>query len=87
MPGDRGVVARREGRRAGRLSRNTITRVQRAYLASTRAFSLLLMVIGPAMVVATLARGGGVLALGVVMGVLFTLLGAGRFWLAGGRGR
>jgi hypothetical protein len=61
--------------------------VQRAYLASTRAFSLLLMLIGAGMVVVALARGGGPLALGVVMGVLFALLGAGRFWLAGGRGR
>jgi hypothetical protein len=61
--------------------------VQRAYLASTRAFSLLLMLIGAGMVVGALARGGGPLALGVVMGVLFALLGAGRFWLAGGRGR
>jgi hypothetical protein len=61
--------------------------VQRAYLVSTRIFSLLLLVIGPAMVIAALARGGGALALGVVMGVLFTLLGAGRLWLAGGRGR
>jgi hypothetical protein len=61
--------------------------VQRAYLASTRIFSLLLLVIGPAMVIGALVRGGGALALGVVMGVLFTLLGAGRLWLAGGRGR
>jgi hypothetical protein len=61
--------------------------VQRAYLASTRAFSVLLMLIGMAMTVSAIANGGGALALGVVMGVLFTLLGAGRFWLVGSRRR
>ena len=39
--------------------------------------------IGIAMVVTTLARGGGPLAVGVVVGVLFALLGAGRLFLAG----
>ena len=38
--------------------------------------------IGIALVVTTLARGGGPLALGVVVGVLFALLGAGRVVLA-----
>ena len=36
------------------------------------------------MVVSTLARGGGVLALGVVVGVLFAALGAARLRLAHG---
>jgi hypothetical protein len=58
--------------------------VQRAYLASTRMLSALLLVLGVAMVVTALARGGGALALGVVIGVLFALLGAGRLWLARG---
>ena len=34
------------------------------------------------MLVLALARGGGVLALGTVVGVLFAALGAGRLWLA-----
>jgi hypothetical protein len=34
------------------------------------------------MVVSTVARGGGPLALGVVVGVLFAALGAARVWLA-----
>jgi hypothetical protein len=61
--------------------------VQRAYLASTRTLSALLLLIGVAMVVAALARGGGALALGVVLGVLFALLGAARLWLARGGAR
>jgi hypothetical protein len=36
------------------------------------------------MVASTIARGGGPLALGVLLGVLLALLGAGRFWLARG---
>jgi hypothetical protein len=60
--------------------------VQRAYLASTRALSGLLVLVGVAMVVSALVRGGGALALGVVLGTMFALLGAGRLWLArGGR--
>jgi hypothetical protein len=56
--------------------------VQRAYLASSRALSALLLVVGVAMVVAALTRGGGPLAFGVVLGVLFAALGAARLWLA-----
>jgi hypothetical protein len=56
--------------------------VQRAYRTSTLVTSLAIAVLGVAMVTSTLARGGGALALGVVLGVLFMLLGAGRAWLA-----
>jgi hypothetical protein len=58
--------------------------VQRAYLASTRVLSAVLLVLGVAMVVAALVRGGSPLALGVVLGALLALLGAGRLWLARG---
>jgi hypothetical protein len=42
------------------------------------------MLVGIAMVASALARGGGVLALGVVLGTLFAVLGAARLWLARG---
>ena len=58
--------------------------MQRAYLASSRALSALLLVVGLAMVVTALAGGGGALAFGVVLGTLFALLGAARLWLARG---
>jgi multisubunit Na+/H+ antiporter MnhB subunit len=58
--------------------------VRRAYTTSTRVMSALLMVLGLAMVVSALARGGGALALGVVLGTMLALLGAGRLWLARG---
>jgi hypothetical protein len=58
--------------------------VRRAYSISTRVLSGLLMLVGLAMVVSALASGGGVLALGVVLGTMLALLGAGRLWLARG---
>jgi multisubunit Na+/H+ antiporter MnhG subunit len=61
--------------------------VERAYRSSTRALGALTCLLGVAIVVVAIANGGGPLALGVVVGVLFALLGAGRFYLAGRSGR
>ena len=58
--------------------------MERAYRQSTRALGGLLFLIGVAMVASTLARGGGPLALGVVLGTLLALLGVGRAYLASG---
>ena len=58
--------------------------MERAYRHSTRLLGALIAVLGVAMVVSTLARGGGPLALGVVLGTLFTVLGCARVYLAGG---
>jgi hypothetical protein len=58
--------------------------VRRAYFASTRLLSTMLVLVGLAMVVSAVARGGGALALGVVLGTMLALLGAGRLWLARG---
>ena len=60
--------------------------MRRAYATSTLALNTLLLLVGIAMVVSALARGGGALALGVVLGVLLALLGAGRLYLALARG-
>jgi hypothetical protein len=60
--------------------------VRTAYSASIQVLSALLLVVGVAMVVSALARGGGPLALGVVLGIMLALLGAGRLWLASTRG-
>jgi len=61
--------------------------MERALVHSGRILGAALCLIGVAMVVSTLARGGGPLALGVVLGVLFALAGAGRLYLAGVRPR
>jgi hypothetical protein len=42
--------------------------------------------VGLAMVATTLVRGGGLLAVGVLMGTLFAVLGAARLWLTRGAG-
>ena len=52
-----------------------------------RLMSGLLLVIGLAMIVSALAGGGGALALGVVLGTMLALLGAGRLWLMRGGAR
>lgn len=56
--------------------------VQRAYRESTRAVGAIICLLGVAMVVITLARGGGPLALGVILGVVFAVLGALRVVIA-----
>jgi len=56
--------------------------VERAYRLSTRALGAAICVLGVAMIVSTLASGGGPLALGVVAGAAFALLGAARVYLA-----
>jgi hypothetical protein len=56
--------------------------VERAYLVSTRVLNAVLVMVGLGLIAVTLIRGGGALALGLVVGVLFALLGAGRLWLA-----
>jgi hypothetical protein len=49
---------------------------------STRLLSAALLLLGVAMVVVALAAGGGPLAKGVLLGVLFAAAGAGRLWVA-----
>jgi hypothetical protein len=56
--------------------------MQRAYRESTRAVGAIICVLGIAMVVITLIRGGGPLAVGVVVGVAFAALGALRVVIA-----
>jgi hypothetical protein len=46
----------------------------------TLVLSAAMLVLGIAMVVVTLAGGGGPLALGIVLGVLFAASGAGRLY-------
>jgi hypothetical protein len=56
--------------------------VKQARLVSMVALNGALLVLGLTMVVLALARGGGPLALGTIVGVLFAALGAARLWLA-----
>jgi hypothetical protein len=58
--------------------------VRRLYLGSTLALSLLMVLLGAALIVSSVARGGGALALGVVVGAGLAFAGAGRLWLLRG---
>lgn len=49
---------------------------------STQALSFAMFVIGVAMLISTLVQGGGPLAIGTIMGLLFTLSGAGRLYIS-----
>jgi hypothetical protein len=46
----------------------------------TAVLSGLMVVIGLALIVRTLSAGGGPLAAGMLMGLLFVAAGAGRLW-------
>jgi hypothetical protein len=46
----------------------------------TRVLSALMVVIGVAIIVRTVAAGGGPLALGLLLGLLFVAAGAGRLY-------
>jgi len=52
--------------------------------ASTRVLSAVMVVLGVVVLVSTLARGGGPLAVGVIFGVLFVAAGVARLYLERG---
>jgi len=55
---------------------------ERVYRGAVRAFSLALVAIGLAVLVLTLVNGGGPASFGVLIGIAFAGVGAGRLWLA-----
>jgi len=54
----------------------------RAYQGAVRALSLFFIALGAVILATTIASGGGPLAIGVLMGVAFVAVGAGRFWVS-----
>jgi hypothetical protein len=54
---------------------------------TTRVLSTVMVVLGVAMIVSTLAHGGGGLALGILLGVLFIAAGLGRLYISARTGR
>lgn len=53
----------------------------RFYRGAVRGFSLVFIAIGLAVLVATLAAGGGPASVGFLMGLAFLAVGVGRLWL------
>jgi hypothetical protein len=50
---------------------------------TTRVMSIVMVVLGLAIIVSTLANGGGPLAVGLLLGVLFVAAGLGRLYVLG----
>ena len=63
-----------------------MSRVERARRNMTLVLGGLTAALGVAMIVATLARGGGPLAIGILIGAAFCLLGGVRVYYAAGPG-
>ena len=54
---------------------------------ASQVLSGVMVLLGVAILVSTIARGGGPLALGVLLGVLFVAAGLGRLYVERARGR
>lgn len=52
-----------------------------AHRSAVRFLSTLMVLVGIALVIRAVAGGGGPLATGVIVGLLFIAAGAGRIWL------
>jgi hypothetical protein len=52
------------------------------YRAVSRLFAVIILGFGLTILVVTIANGGGVLSIGVLLGIVFTGLGAGRLYLS-----
>jgi hypothetical protein len=51
------------------------------YRGGTFVLSILMIALGVIMIATTLFRGGGPLAIGVFMGILFSAVGVGRLYI------
>lgn len=58
-----------------------MSRRRQTHQASTRVMSVLMILIGIALLVRTLIAGGGPLATGLLLGLLFVAAGAARLYL------
>jgi hypothetical protein len=57
------------------------------YQRSVRVLSFVFLALGGLLLVTTLASGGGPASVGVLMGIAFLAVGAGRLWIAARMGR
>ena len=59
-----------------------MTSPERVYSGSVRALSVVMLGLGAVILVKTIAAGGGPLSIGILLGIAFVPVGAGRLWLA-----
>jgi hypothetical protein len=55
---------------------------ERIYRGSVKALSMVMLCFGVAILAVTIIAGGGPLSIGVLLGLAFVAVGAGRLWLA-----
>ena len=55
---------------------------ERIYQGSVRALSIVFIGLGAAILVSTVAGGGGPASIGVLMGAIFVAVGCGRLYIA-----
>jgi hypothetical protein len=55
---------------------------ERIYHGSTRALSVVFIVLGLVILARTLFGGGGPASIGTILGLIFVAIGAGRLWIA-----
>ncbi len=55
---------------------------ERIYRGSVRAFSIVFIALGLAILVSTFVQGGGPLSIGTLLGIAFLAVGVGRVWVA-----
>ena len=58
-----------------------MARPRSAYRGSTLVLSILMVVVGVALLISTALRGGGPLAIGILFGLLFIAAGSARIYL------
>jgi len=56
---------------------------QRIYRGAVRTLSFAFVAVGLALLAGTVARGGGPISLGIVLGLGFVGVGVARLWLSG----
>jgi multisubunit Na+/H+ antiporter MnhB subunit len=74
-PSDAGLAGRED------YATHRVPERRQIHRTSIRVMSVLMILIGIALVVRTLAAGGGGLAVGLLLGILFVAAGAGRLYL------
>ena len=60
---------------------------ERVYRGAVRGFSLVFVAVGLAVLVTTLANGGGPVSVGFLIGIAFIGVGAGRLWVGSRMGQ
>jgi len=82
-----GADGPKSGARSDKSARRQGGGGERLYRGAVRGFSLVFVVVGLVVLGVTLANGGGPASVGVLMGIAFLAVGAGRLWVGSRMGQ